>query len=381
MNDPLAWLDEEANDRTRRGLDRRLVARDPALADFASNDYLGLAADPRVIAAAKNAVDRYGFGSGASPLVSGWTAAHEELAGALAEFEGTEAVALFPTGFAANLGTIAALAGKGDAVYLDRLNHACLIDGARLSGATLRVYPHADAGRLEQVLGRDRGRFRRSLVATDGVFSMDGDLAPLDRIADLCEHFGAVLMVDEAHGTGVFGPDGKGACAHFGVADRVPVRVGTLSKALGSLGGFVAGSRRVIDHLTNRSRTMIYSTASPPACCAAAREALRIARDEPWRRDRVHRLGDDLRRSLRTNGWDIPRSSGPIVPVIVGDPVRALIISGKLRELGLLVPAIRPPTVPEGTSRLRISLSAGHSDADVARLIAALGVAGSWAVG
>ncbi len=209
----------ESAEWARRGLSRRLVPRGPSpghsalstqhSALFSSNDYLGLAADPRVVAAACRAAEAFGWGAGASPLVSGWTEAHEELADALARFEGAEAVALFPSGFAANLGTIAALVGPGDAVYADRLDHACLIDGARLSGARLRVYPHGDAGRLEEILRRDRGRFRRALIATDGVFSMDGDLAPLADLADLAERFHAMLLVDEAHGTGVFGPDGR----------------------------------------------------------------------------------------------------------------------------------------------------------------------------
>ena len=375
MIDALSWMDDEQKERASRSLDRRVMIRDFGLVNFASNDYLGLANDPRVIDAAKSAADQYGFGSGASPLVSGWTRSHQDLADALVSYEQVEAVALFPSGFAANLGTIAALVGKGDAVYLDRLNHACLIDGAKLSGASLRVFPHNDADRLEAILARDQGRFRRSLVAVDGVFSMDGDLAPLDRISEICERFDAMLMVDEAHGTGVFGPNGRGACEHFHVTDRVHVRVGTLSKALGSLGGFVAGSRRLVDHLINRSRTMIYSTALPSACCAAANEAVKIAIAEPGRRERVHRVAIALRTSLQQNGWKVIPSTGPIVPVWVGDPAAAVAISQNLRDQGLHVPAIRPPTVPEGTSRLRISLTASHSDEELARLVRALGVA------
>ena len=374
MIDVLNWIDEEAAARRARGLTRSLVVRDPSLVNFASNDYLGLAGDPRVIDAASAAARQWGFGAGASPLVSGWTEEHESLASELAEFEGVEAVALFPTGYTANLGTIAALVDRGDAVYVDRLNHACLIEGARLSGATLRVYPHNSADRLASLLARDRSRFRRLLVVTDGIFSMDGDLAPLDQIAAACEQHSAILMVDEAHGTGVFGPTGRGACEEFGVCDRVHVRIGTLSKALGSLGGFVAGASRLVDHLTNHARTMIYSTATPPACAAAAREALRIAREEPTRRENIHRLGDNLRATLRAAGWTVPESSrGPIVPVIVGDPSRAVEMAARLRERGFLVPAIRPPTVPEGTSRLRISVTAAHDDAQFAGLADAIG--------
>lgn len=382
-SDPLAWLDDEAAARGRLGLRRALEARGPAMKgrveqggrtflNFASNNYLGLATDPRVTEAARDAAGRFGWGAGASPLVSGWREPHEALAGDLAAFEGTEAAVAFPTGFAANLGTIAALVGKGDAVNLDRLNHACLVDGARLSGATLRVYPHGDADRLDAILDRDRGRFRRTLIATDGVFSMDGDLAPLAEIVDVAERHGAMLLVDEAHGTGVFGPDGRGAASACGVAERVPVRVGTLSKALGSIGGFVAGSRRLIDHLVNRAPTLIYSTALPPAAAAAAREALAIARAEPWRRERVHVLGDRLRRSLREANFAVPDSRGPIVPLVLGEPAAAVEVAGRLRDAGLLVPAIRPPTVPKGTSRLRISLTTDHDEDDVAALVRAL---------
>jgi 8-amino-7-oxononanoate synthase len=304
--------------------------------------------------------------------VTGWTEAHDELAEALALFERAEAAVLFPTGYAANLGTIAALVGPGDAVYHDRLNHACLIDGTKLAGASLRVYPHADADRLDAILRRERARFRRVLIATDGVFSMDGDLAPLRELVEIADRFDAMLLVDEAHGTGVFGPDGRGACSELGVADRVPIRVGTLSKALGSLGGFVAGSRRLIDHLVNSARTLIYSTALPPAAAAAADEGLKIARSEPWRRERAWALGDRLRGSLREAGLQVVDSSGPIVPVILGEPGAALAESARLRELGFLVPAIRPPTVPAGTSRLRLSLSAAHQEADLEGLMDAL---------
>ncbi len=373
MSDPLAWIDDEAAERARLGLTRSVRAHDAALIDFSSNDYLGLASDPRVIAAATRAAERFGFGSGASPLVSGWKTPHQELSEGLADFENVEAIGLFPSGFAANLGTIAALAGKGDAVYLDRLNHASLIDGAKLSGASIRVYSHGDADRLERILARDRGRFRRPIVATDGVFSMDGDLAPLARIADLCESFDAILIVDEAHGTGVFGPEGRGACAHFGVVNRVHVRVGTLSKALGSLGGFVAGSRRIVDHLINHSRSMIYSTALPPACAAAAMEALRISRSEPWWRESAHAMAARLRVGLAESGWTISPSTGPIVPVFVGDPARAMALGEHLRERGFLVGAIRPPTVREGSSRLRISVSAARTGDEVWDLLRAIG--------
>ncbi|MDR3636868.1 MAG: 8-amino-7-oxononanoate synthase [Isosphaeraceae bacterium] len=378
-DDPLSWIDEESAHWSSRGLARRLRARGGAgpglivvggqtLVHFGSNDYLALAGDPRVVEAARSAAAFYGWGAGASPLIAGWTEAHQALADDLARFERTDAVALFPTGFAANLGTIAALVGKEDAIYSDRLNHACLIDGARLSRATLRVYPHNDADRLDALLARDQGRFRRSLIATDGVFSMDGDLAPLGPLADLAERFGAMLLVDEAHGTGVFGPDGRGAAAACGVAERVAVRVGTLSKSLGSVGGFVAGSQRLIDWLVNHARTLIYSTGLPAAAAAAAREALAIARAEPWRREQVVHLGDRLRAHLKGAGIEVGGSTGAIVPVLIGASDDAVSASERLRAAGFFVPAIRPPTVPDGTARLRISLTAAHTDEQVERV-------------
>jgi 8-amino-7-oxononanoate synthase len=372
MDNPLAWIDSESADWASRGLARRLSVRPPGLLNFGTNDYLGLAADPRVIAAAAAAAEEFGWGAGASPLVAGWTEAHQALAEALADFEQTEAVALFPSGFAASLGTIAALVGPGDAVYVDRLDHACLIDGARLSGARLRVYPHGDVARLRAVLKRDRGRFRRSLIATDGVFSMDGDIPPLAAIVDEADRAGAMLLVDEAHGTGVFGPEGRGAAAACGVATRVHVKLGTLSKALGSVGGFVAGPRRLIDWLTNHARTLVYSTALPPAAAAAAREALAIARSEPWRRETVLAHGRVLCRTLTDAGYTISPTAGSIIPVLLGAPERALAAAEQLRVRGFLVPAIRPPTVPAGTARLRISLSAVHQDEAIRALAAAL---------
>lgn len=380
MPDPFAWIDDEAATRAERGLTRSLVpfagsspeqldAGGRSFVAFAANDYLGLAGDPRVAEAACDAARRYGWGGAASPLVAGWRTPHHELAEALAAFEQTEAVALFPTGFAANQGAIAALVGPEDAVYLDRLNHACLIAGARVSRATIRVYPHSDADRLEDLLKRDAGRFRRTLIATDSVFSMDGDLAPLRDVVDLADRFGAMLLVDEAHGTGVFGPAGRGAAAELGVAERVPVRVGTLSKALGSIGGFVAGSRRLVDRLINHAPTLIYSTSLPPAAAAAALTSLEILQAEPWRREKVRGLATELRSALRAAGLTVGGAdASPIVPLIIGPADMTLAASESLRGHGLLVPAIRPPTVPAGTSRLRISLSAAHETRHIERL-------------
>jgi 8-amino-7-oxononanoate synthase len=383
MSDPFAWIDAESAAWSRRGLERRLTSLEASaagriesdgrsLVNFASNDYLGLANDPRVVLAAVRAAERFGIGAGASPLMSGWRSPHLALAGALARFERTEAAVVFASGYSANVGTVAALVGSGDAIYSDRLNHACLIDGARLSGARIRIYPHSDATQLEAMLGEDRGQFRRSLIVTDGVFSMDGDLAPIADLVDLAERFEAMLLVDEAHGTGVFGPDGRGAASACGVAERVAVRVGTLSKALGAAGGFVAGPRRVVEWLVNHARPLIYSTAPPPAVAAAAMEALSIAESEPWRREHVLALGDQLRQSLADLGLSTRSTQGPIVPLIVGDPAAAISLASHLRQRGFLVPAIRPPTVPEGSSRLRVSLTAAHSQDDVTALVRAI---------
>jgi 8-amino-7-oxononanoate synthase len=384
MSDPLAWIDTEDAARVQAGLTRRLIQRGPStpgrieqdgrgLVNFASNDYLGLSADPRVVEAAIRAAERFGWGAGASPLVCGWRTPHQELAEALAEFEKVEAVALFPTGFSANLGTIAALLGPEDAVYVDRLDHSCLVSGATLARARLRVYAHRDADRLDALLARERGRFRRALIATDGVFSMDGDLAPLADLVSIAERHDAMLLVDEAHGTGVFGAEGRGAAEECGVAERIPIRVGTLSKALGSIGGFVAGSRRLIEHVVHRAPTLVYSTALPPAAAAAAMEALRIARLESWRRERCRALGERVRVGLLARRVAVLPSVGPIVPVSVGDPELCVRLSERLGDRGFLVPAIRPPTVPRGTARLRVSVTAAHAQAEVAALVQEIG--------
>ena len=376
---PLDWIDRELAELELSGLRRRLATRQGPqaarvvidgrdLVNFGSNDYLALAADPRLAAAAAEAAGREGWGSGASPLVSGRATSHERLEHRLAEFEGTEAALVFPSGFAANTGAIAALVGPGDAVYTDRKNHASLLDGCRLSRADVRVYPHADCRRLAELLERSGKRHRRRLIVTDSLFSMDGDLAPLGELAELAEQHDAMLMVDEAHATGVFGPGGRGVAEHLGVEARVHVRVGTLSKALGCAGGFVAGSRRLVEWLVNRARSYVFSTAGPAAVAAAAAAALEIVRDEPHRREGLLASARQLREGLAEQGWDVGRSASQIVPVVVGQPDRAVGLAATLGERGFFVPAIRPPTVPQGESCLRISLTCGHS----AEMIAAL---------
>ena len=341
----------------------RIAGRDVVC--LCSNDYLGLANDPAVKAAAADAVARWGVGAGASRLVSGTTTLHVELERRLAEFKAVQAAVVTPTGWMANHAAIHALAGRGDLILCDKLNHASIIDAALSSGARVRTFGHCDAGRLEELLRRHRGRHRRCLIVTDSVFSMDGDLAPLSELADLKSQYDAQLLLDEAHATGVMGAAGRGVAELLGLEDHVDATVGTLSKAIGSLGGFVAGPEVLIDTIRNTGRAYIYTTAPPPAVCAAAIAAMDIIRTQPQRRRRLLELAGDLRDRLRQAGMHVGRSASQIIPVVVGEPGRALEISRRLLAAGYLVPAIRPPSVPKGTSRLRISLSAGHDEADV----------------
>ena len=333
--------------------------------NLSSNDYLNLAHDPRVIAAAKEALDESGVGAGASALVSGRSPWHERLESAICDFEGAEAAVLFPTGYAANVGTISAMVGDQDVVFCDRLNHASLVDGCRMSGASLRVYRHDRLEILERELKKSSGGRRRWIV-TDAVFSMDGDLAPLVELCDLAEGFDARVIVDEAHGTGVFGANGRGVCEHCDVEERVAVRIGTLSKAVGTLGGFVACSAPVRDWLWHSARTQVFSTALPPAVCAAATKSFELIRDEPERRQRLHRLSADLRERVAERLSS--EGEGPIVPIRVEHPEVTQRIAAELLEAGFLVGAIRPPTVPQGTSRLRICMTAACEDGEVAGL-------------
>jgi len=289
----------------------------------------------------------------------------------LAEFEQTEAALLFTTGYAANVGVVTALVGRGDAVFSDALNHASIVDGCRLSRAEVFVYPHADVDALAAMLADSR-RFRRRLIVTDGLFSMDGDVAPLDRLAELAERHDAMLVVDEAHATGVFGANGRGTCEAAGVEDRVDARVGTLSKGLGGIGGFVVGRRALVDWLVNKARPYVFSTALPPAAAAASCAALDIVRDEPARRGDLLQRAATLREALREQGWDVGPSESQIIPLVVGDAGRTMRSAATLRERGYLVPPIRPPSVPEGASRLRLSLSYGHTPEMLAGLLAAL---------
>jgi 8-amino-7-oxononanoate synthase len=380
--DPLAWIDDELANLDARTLRRTLAAHDGPqgarlcvdgreLTSFASNDYLGLAADRRLTDAAARAAGLEGWGSGASPLIVGRGASHRRLEERLAEFEGTEAALCFPSGFAANAGTIPTLVERGDAIFADALNHASLIDGCRLSRAEVLIYPHRDMASLAELLGSATG-FRRRLIVSDTLFSMDGDLAPLAELAELARRHGCMLMVDEAHATGVFGPRGRGLVEQAGVEDGVHIRVGTLSKALGCSGGFVSGRRTLIDWLVNRARPYVFSTAPPAAAAAAALAAIDIARDEPQRRQQLLAAAEDARERLRGDGWDIGDSQSQIIPILVGQANVAIEHGRLLRERGLLVPAIRPPSVPEGRACLRISLSHAHTTAMIDELVTTL---------
>lgn len=390
---------------------------------FCSNDYLGLANHPQVIAALTAGAAEYGAGSGASHLVTGHQRPHHALEEALAEFTQRPRALLFSTGYMANLGVVAALAGRGDAVFEDRLNHASLLDAALLSGARLRRYAHNDADDLARRLGVEHGarpmltpspatplspdgdgdanpsaanaarsakgetkpveneRIEQgdadssdtSLIITDGVFSMDGDLAPLPALAALARRHDAWLMVDDAHGLGVLGAHGRGVVEHYGLdMQAVPILVGTLGKALGSFGAFVAGSEDLIEYLIQRARPYIYTTALPPAVAHATLTSLRLAQQETWRRGHLHALVARFRRGAAELGAHLLPSDTPIQPLLVGDAEQALALSAALRARGIYVTAIRPPTVPTGTARLRITLSAAHDEAQVDRLLAAL---------
>jgi len=338
---------------------------------FCSNDYLGLAGDPQLKAAARQALEKWGTGAGASRLVSGNLSLYEDLEARLAAFKGTEAALVFSTGYAAHLGTIPAFAGDGDLILSDALNHASIVDACRLSRARVAVYPHRDVEAVEHLL-KTRSGEGRILVVTDGVFSMDGDLAPLVELARCCEQYDALLLVDDAHGTGVLGARGRGAVEQLGVCSSNIVHMGTFSKALGGLGGFIAGTQSMRDYLVNQARTLIYSTGLPPATLAANREALRVVDEQPERRTHLRMLEETLRSGLQTLGYAVPDDPTPIVPVLVGAEEAALDLSAFLWERGIFVPAIRPPTVPEGACRLRISVSAAHDVSHVEALLAAL---------
>lgn len=341
------------------------------LLSFCSNDYLGLANHPQVIEAMQQGARRFGAGSGSAHLVSGHSSAHHALEEELAAFTGRERALLYSTGYMANQGVIAALLGRDDAIYQDRLNHASLIDGGVLSRARLKRFRHNDIEHLRrQMAGQTDGE---AMVAVDGVFSMDGDLAPLPELARCCAERGAWLLVDDAHGFGVLGREGRGSVDHFGLGQaEVPLLMGTLGKALGSFGAFVAGSEALIETLIQQSRSYIYTTALPPAVAEATRASLRLVRSEGERREHLQRLIGMFRREVSGLGLSLMDSATAIQPILAGSSEQALAWSQVLESRGILVTAIRPPTVPEGSARLRITLSASHSMTQLERLLEAL---------
>ena len=344
------------------------------LLNFCSNDYLGLANHPEVIRAMQDGVAKWGVGGGASHLVIGHSGPHHALEEALAEFTGRPRALLFSTGYMANLAAVTALVGQGDTVLEDRLNHASLLDAGLLSGARFSRYLHNDAESLGKRLGKAEGS---TLVVTDGVFSMDGDLAELPALCAQARRHGAWMMVDDAHGFGALGASGAGVVEHFGLElDDVPVLVGTLGKAFGTAGAFVAGSDELIETLIQFARPYIYTTSQPPAVACATLKSMELLRSEGWRREHLQRLVARLREGAAQIGLTLMDSPTPIQPVLIGDSARALRLSALLRERGILVGAIRPPTVPAGSARLRITLSAAHSEAQLERLLQAL--AESW---
>jgi 8-amino-7-oxononanoate synthase len=356
--------------RTLAGSGPRARVEGRDVISFASNDYLGLAGDPRLAAALARGAAEEGAGAGAARLLAGSRPAHDALERDAAVFRGTEAALLFGSGYVANLSLIPALCGEGDLVVSDRLNHASLVDGCRLSRARVEVVPHGDEAAVRRALGR--GGFRRRVVATEGLFSMEGDVAPLAEIVAAAREHGALVVLDDAHGNGVLGATGRGALEAAGLGPSEDlVQMGTFGKAFGGYGAFVAWTRDGIDLLLHRARGFVFSTALPPGVAAMDREGLAIAAREPWRRERVLALAARLRAGLRAAGLEPGDGPGPIVPVLLGRAEDAVRASERLMACGFFAPALRPPTVPRGTSRLRLSLSAAHREEDVDGLVAA----------
>ena len=373
----LSTLRERTLERVLRSVGSRkgaVVATEQGSAvDFSSNDYLGLAADRRLADASEKATLDHGFGAGGSRLISGTNPEHEVLEADVAAFFGAEQSLTFSSGYAANVGIIPALVGREDVIFADALNHASLIDGCRLSRATVHVYPHADPTALGTLLMAHRPRFRRALIVTDGVFSMDGDRTPLADLVDLARRFDAWTYVDDAHAVGVIGDRGRGTASAVGLLGDVDVTVGTFGKSFGASGAFVYGSSILCRFLLNRARSFVFSTAVPPAQAAACRAGVRIADEEPWRRDRVRANAGVLRAKLGDSGIRVlGESDAHILPVVIGDAERVVGVGRALADRGLLVGAVRPPTVPDGSSRLRITMSAAHTPEHLSALTNAL---------
>jgi 8-amino-7-oxononanoate synthase len=373
MESPLDWIEKDLDRIKDKNLFRTLTeiesGQSPEITIcgkryilLASNSYLGISVDPRVLEAAGLALRKYGTGSGGSRLVSGSTDLHRELEERISAFKHTEAAILFSSGYLANIGTISSLLGEGDIVYSDELNHASIIDGCRLSRADINIYRHLDTGHLESLLSSDKSRTGKKLIVTDTVFSMDGDLSPLDCLVELAEGYGCTLMVDEAHATGVLGERGSGATEYFGVEERIPVVMGTLSKAIGSHGGYIAGSRRLIEFIRNRVRSYIFDTSLPAPSLAASIAAINIIENEPERREHLWRLIKRFKTGLDDMGLRVLPSDSAIIPILVGEAEPTLEFAAALRENGVYTPAVRPPSVKEGKCRIRATLMAGHTD-------------------
>jgi len=373
-------LKEELNELESKGLRRFLRFLDgeqkekvtidgKEVLNLCSNNYLGLASDERIKSAARKAIDRYGMGSGASRLVVGSMSLHKRLEERIAAFKEKEAALLFNSGYTANLSAIPALCGKGDIIFSDRLNHASIVDGILLSRAEFKRYPHKDMDNLEDMLRVSDG-FRRKMIITDTIFSMDGDIAPLPKIVELAERYNAWVYIDEAHATGVLGKDGKGAIEHFGIeADKIQVQMGTLSKAVGSFGAFICGSKTLIEYLINRSRGFIYTTSLPPAICAASIASFEIIENEPSLREKLWENVVFLKDGLNRLGFDTLESETPIIPILTKEPKITMEFSKRLFEDGIFVQGIRPPTVPEGKGRLRVTVMATHKKRDLERAL------------
>jgi 8-amino-7-oxononanoate synthase len=368
----LDWLNAALSDWEAQGLRRHLVTRTSlqaaqieingrTLINLGSNDYLSLASDPRLITAALQTTTLQGWGAGASPLITGHSLAHAELEETLANWLQTEAALVFPSGFAANAGTIAALVGEGDMIFSDAKNHASLIDGCRLSKAQIQIFPHLDYVSLAQQLQKTAVHSGRRLIVTDSLFSMDGDTADLPLLCQLSKQHQTMLLIDEAHATGVYGQQGTGLVEECVCARPDLIRIGTLSKAIGSAGGFVAGSQVLIDWLLNRARPYVFSTAHPPAVAAAATAAIQIIQSEPARGTELHRSAADLRTALTAQGWHVLPGNSQIIPIFIGDAQRTMQLHQALLERGIFVPGIRPPSVPAGEALLRLSLTYGHT--------------------
>jgi len=361
----LRWIED------LKGVKALIEGREVIL--FCSNDYLGISRSERFKEVVLEVLEKWGAGAPSSRSIAGSFLIHRELEEELSRFKGTERALLFSTGYMANMGILTTLVGEGDLILSDQFNHASIIDGARLSRAEVWVYKHKDMDHLEDLL--KRSNHRRKLIVSDGVFSMEGDIAPLKDLKELSDKYGAILVIDDAHGTGVLGKEGRGIAEHFGLLGQIDVQMGTLGKALGIMGAFVAGEAVLVEYLLNRARTFMYTTSLPPVVVGMAKEALRILKEEPWRREKLWENTRLFREGAKRLGFRVLGET-PIVPIVIGDDELTMRFSAALFEMGIYVQGIRPPTVPPGTSRLRFSISALHSKSDIERALFALKEAG-----